>query len=206
MGLTSSSLEVAECLLIDSESSEEVRNMPTNSLNAWTRAVRSTWDSNSADVVGDCRRYLERLALASPTEQWLASLLKDRPANRELYRDPEHGFVLLAHTEQAGLYRPPHDHGRSWVVYAVIEGEVEMGTYARAVAQDGNSRLIKSNSILMSAGQVQAYLPGDVHDTHCVTGPALLLRFTERDLQIEKREGRLTRYSKQSDIWTAEAA
>ena len=180
--------------------------MPADSLNSWTRAVRSSWDSTSADVVGDCRRYMERLALASPTEPWLAALHRDRPANRELYRDSERGFVLLAHTEQAGLYRPPHDHGESWVAYVVLEGEVEMGTYAKAIEQDGSSRLIKLNTILMRAGQVQTYLPGDVHDTLCVTGPALLLRFTERDLQIEKREGRLTRYSKQSDIWTAEAA
>ena len=34
------------------------------------------------------------------------------------------------------------------------------------------------------------YLPGDIHDTRCVTGPALLFRFTERDLKREDKEER----------------
>jgi hypothetical protein len=58
----------------------------------------------------------------------------------------------------------------------------------------------------MGAGDVQVYLPGDVHDTVCLRGPALLLRFTARDLQVEKAQGRLTRYVEQNGRWTAQAA
>lgn len=48
-----------------------------------------------------------------------------------------------------------------------------------------------------------AYLPGDVHDTRCVAGPALLFRFTERDLTKEdKEEGRVTRYVDRDGVWT----
>lgn len=180
--------------------------MNANSLLCWSQAVRSSWHAGGTDLIGDCRRYLERLAITSPTEQWLAELRRDCPATHELYRDPDHGFMLLAHTEQAGLYRPPHDHGRSWVAYAVLHGEIEMGTFARVAGQRGENQLIKRNSVRMRAGEVEVYLPGDIHDTLCVAGPALLLRFTERDLQIEKREGRLSRFVKQGESWMAEAA
>jgi hypothetical protein len=125
-------------------------------------------------------------------------LYRDQPATKELYRDPEHGFMLLAHTEDTGLYRPPHDHGRSWVMYAVLRGEMEMGTYARLQDASGRHHLVKRSASRVLAGDVQVYLPGDIHDTLCVTGPALLLRFTERDLQIEKDAKRLTRYVEQA--------
>ena len=39
--------------------------------------------------------------MAQAAEGWLAALLRDAPANQELYRDPLHGFVLLAHAEYA---------------------------------------------------------------------------------------------------------
>ena len=104
--------------------------------------------------------------------------------------------------EQQGLYRPPHDHGRGWVIYAVQHGESEMGTYARLEDDDG-VRLVKRNSTIVRAGDVQVYLPGDIHDTRCLTPNALLFRFTERDLRVEDRqEGRVTRYIERNGIWT----
>ncbi|MEO8144099.1 MAG: hypothetical protein ABI654_07780 [Betaproteobacteria bacterium] len=111
--------------------------------------------------------------------------------------------MLLAHTETAGLYRPPHDHGRAWVIYAVQRGEVEMGTYARLQEPDGRVRLVKRDATLVRAGQVQVYLPRDIHDTRCISGSALLFRFTERDLKQEDREEhRVTRYVEQDGAWT----
>ncbi|HEX8413748.1 MAG TPA: hypothetical protein VF637_07660 [Sphingomicrobium sp.] len=180
--------------------------MPTGSLDAWSLAVRSAWGPLSTQLIADCRGYLALLAATPASDDWLASLHREGPANRELYRDPARGFVLLAHTETAGLYRPPHDHGQSWVMYAVQQGEVEMSTYGRVASQNGTDRLVKRESICVGPGEVQVYLPGDIHDTLCVTGPALLLRFTERDLRIEKEEHRLTRYARQGREWMAETA
>jgi predicted metal-dependent enzyme (double-stranded beta helix superfamily) len=120
-----------------------------------------------------------------------------------MYRDPQHGFVLLAHSEYAGLYRPPHDHGRSWVIYAMQQGEIEMGTYARVEEPVGSVKLVKRGTTLVRPGQVHVYLPGDIHDTRCMTGPALLFRFTERDLKKEDRdEHRVTRYVERNRVWT----
>lgn len=176
----------------------------TNSLETFITAIRADWGPLTSDLVAKSRTHLQTLLRASPDEPWLAALIKDAPAGQELYSDPEHGFVLLAHTETKGLYRPPHDHGRSWVIYAVQHGEIEMGGYGRVTDEYGQARLVKRDAMPVRAGQVQAYLPGDIHDTLCATESALLFRFTERDLKIEdKRDHRVTRYVEHNGVWTA---
>lgn len=180
--------------------------MPGNSLEVFVAAMRAAWGPLTSELAAECQSQLERLLKASASEPWLAALHRDQPLNEELYRDPDHGFVLLAHTEREGLYRPPHDHGRAWVVYGMQDGAIEMGAYGRIEDQDGRVRLVKRNSTLVRAGQVQVYLPGDVHDTRCSTASALVFRFTERDLRVEDRqEHRLTRYHQRNGVWTVGA-
>lgn len=180
--------------------------MAQNSLDAAMAGIRAIWGPLTTERVETCRAHLERLAKASPQEDWLAALHRDQPASRELYRDPVHGFVLLAHVEAEGLYRAPHDHGRGWVIYAVQQGESEMGTYGRTVDADGKVRLVKRNATVVRPGEAQVYLPGDIHDTRCVVGPALLFRFTERDLKKEDREAHaVTRYVSRDGAWTVGA-
>lgn len=174
-----------------------------SSLQTFIEGTKTAWGPLTSALVAECRHGLLGLLEASPAEDWLASLHTNGPASEELYRDPEHGFVLLAHTEHAGLYRPPHDHGRGWVIYGLQRGEIEMRTYARVEAPNGRVRLVERDSTLVRAGQVQTYLPGDIHDTRCVSPSALLFRFTERDLRIEDaREHRVTRYIECDGAWT----
>jgi len=173
-----------------------------DSLQTFAENVSAAWGPLTSELVLECRRQLEGLLKASPSEPWLSALHANSPPNAELYRDPHHGFLLLAHAEQAGLYRPPHDHGRSWVIYAMQSGEIEMGTYANVTDAEGGSRLVKRDSTRVCAGQVQVYLPGDIHDTRCITGSALVYRFTERDLRIEDRQARrVTRYVECDGVW-----
>jgi hypothetical protein len=177
--------------------------MTRNTLEDAMAAVSALWGPLTTELVDASRLHIETLAKASPDEPWLAALHRDQPASRELYRDPVHGFVLLAHVEKGGLYRPPHDHGRSWVIYAVHHGDSEMGTYGRVSDTDGKVWLVKRNSTLVTPGQVQVYLPGDIHDTLCVAGPALLFRFTERDLKKEDLvDHEITRYVQRGGFWT----
>lgn len=177
--------------------------MHPNALQTFIDATRAAWGPLSSPVVASVRQSLQTLIGAPPSDAWLAHLLTTAPAHAELYRDPEHGFVLLTHTEQSGQYRPPHDHGRSWVIYAVQHGTVEMGTYARSESPQGSVRLVQRDRTILRAGDVQVYLPGDIHDTRCLSPSALLFRFTERDLQIEdQQEHRVTRYVQQGDVWT----
>lgn len=177
--------------------------MTRNTLEESMAALSAIWGPVTTELVDASRLHIEALAKASPDEPWLAELHRDQPASRELYRDAAHGFVLLAHVERTGLYRPPHDHGRSWVIYAVQQGESEMGTYTRIEEPGGKVRLVKRNTTLVKPGQAQVYLPGDIHDTLCVAGPALLFRFTERDLKKEDLiEHKVARYIRGDGVWT----
>ncbi len=181
--------------------------MARNTLERSIEGIRSVWGPLSTERVAACCGYLEALVKASADEDWLAALHAQAPATQELYRDPVHGFVLLAHTESAGLYRPPHDHGRSWVIYAVQHGAIEMGTYARLDDPNGAVQLVKRGSTLVRPGQVQVYLPGDIHDTRCMSGPALLFRFSERDLKQEDSNAhRVMRYRQQDGMWAVGAS
>ena len=177
--------------------------MAKNTLEKSMAAISALWGPLSSELVEGCRLHIESLTKACPDEPWLANLYREQPSSRELYRDPLHEFVLLAHFEKSGLYRSPHDHGRSWVIYGVQHGESEMGTYARVDDDLGKARLVKRNSTLVTPGQVQVYLPGDIHDTLCVVGPALLFRFTERDLRREDvADHQVTRYVQRDGFWT----
>ena len=177
-----------------------------HTLESFVDGVRSVWGPLTTELVRACRQELERLIQAPATEPWLAPLYRDTPPRAELHIDSACGFVLLAHAEPAGLYRPPHDHGRGWVIYAVLTGEIEMGTYVRIDGKDGVAQLVKRDATLVRPGQVQVYLPGDIHDTLCITGQAILLRFSDRDLQHEDRIAhRVTRYVERCDTWTTAA-
>jgi len=91
-------------------------------------------------------------------------------------------------------------------MYAIQQGEIEMGNYVRVEGPDGKVQLVKRDTALARPGQVKVYLPGDIHDTLCISGPALLFSFTERDLKKEdkedKEEGRVTRYVERDGAWT----
>lgn len=177
--------------------------MTHSSLDAFVAAVQVDWGSISTELVARCRRHLDDLTLAAETEDWLASLLAERPATRELHAEPSNGFMLLAHSEQEGRYRPPHDHGRAWVVYAVQSGELEIGTYAKVADRKGQ-RLVRRETTRLRPGEARAYLPGDIHDTRCLTESALVLRFTERDLRREDQvERRVTRFVERDGEWFA---
>lgn len=179
--------------------------MARNALDRFIADARAHWGPLGTDRIATYRRLLAELLATPVTEDWLAALHRDLPASLELHRDPEHGFVLQAHAEPTGLYRPPHDHGRSWVLYGVQRGESDMGTYGRVEGPDGRPVLVKRNATLVRPGEVQAYLPGDIHDTRCVAGPALLFRFTERDLKAEDAVAhRVTRYVQRNGVWTTE--
>jgi hypothetical protein len=177
--------------------------MTDNALDRFIARTRCAWGPLTTPLVASCRRELEALANAAATEGWLASLHSDAPASKELHRDATHGFVLLAHTQPAGLFRPPHDHGRAWVVYALQQGEMLISTYARVEDPQGRVQLVKRDETLLRPGEARAYLPGDIHDTRCVSGPGLLFRFTERDLKHEDLvEHRVTRYVERNGAWT----
>jgi predicted metal-dependent enzyme (double-stranded beta helix superfamily) len=172
--------------------------MKKNSLQRFTESASATWGPLTSELVASSRRQVEALLETPATEDWLSELHEEAAEYRELYRDPAHGFLLLAHVESPGLYRAPHDHGRGWVIYAVQRGETEMGTYVRVHDARGKMQLVKRDSSVVRPGQVKVYLPGDIHDTRCAEGPLLLFRFTSCDLKKEN----VTRYAQRDGVWT----
>lgn len=176
--------------------------MKQTSLEQFVEDINASWGPLTSELVTGARRAMQRLVEAPASEHWLAALHEEAPENRELFRHPTQGFLLLAHTEPAGLYRPPHDHGTGWVVYAVQRGETEMTTYARVTEPNGATRLVKRGTTLLRPGQVEVYLPGDIHDTRCSAGPLLLFRFTSCDLKKEN----VTRYAQRNGLWSEGAA
>jgi hypothetical protein len=180
--------------------------MTGNSLEAFVEGVKSGWGPLTSELVAGSRARIEQLLEAPSDEAWLAKLQRDLPENAELYCDPAHGFVLLAHAEPLGRYRSPHDHGRGWVIYAVQQGEMEVGTYARVEESDGSVRLVRREAYRVRPGESRVYLPGDIHDTRCTQGPVLYYRFTDRDLRKDEAAGYpVTRYVERGGVWTTGA-
>ncbi|MEQ8742661.1 hypothetical protein [Parasphingorhabdus sp.] len=172
--------------------------MTETALDLFVARVRDSWGTLSCELIANCSTHLAELLRAPATDQWRADLIHELPESRELYRDPVHGFVLLAHTETKNRYRVPHDHGSSWVIYGVLQGEMEMSTYSRLDDAECGVRLIKRGSTLVRPGEVQVYLPGDIHDTRCVSAPAIQFRFTSRDL---RQETTMIRYAERGGVW-----
>ena len=181
--------------------------MNDDALATFIAQARAVFGPLTSELVAAVHAQLEQLAQAPGSERWLRALHEEAPASRELYRDARHGFLLLAHTEPPDQYRPPHDHGRGWVIYALQRGEMEIGTYARIQDTDGGVRLVRRDVTLLRAGEARVYLPGDIHDTRCIGGPSLLFRFSDRDLKREDQEAqRVTRYVARNGVWTVGAA
>jgi predicted metal-dependent enzyme (double-stranded beta helix superfamily) len=181
--------------------------MARNSLEQFIEAVTSTWGSLTTELVENIRQQMEALVRAPSSEDWMGKLLSQAPEDIDLHRDSKQGFMLLAHTETEGRYRPPHDHGRGWVIYGVVRGEVDMGTWIRMPDEDGKVKLVKREPTHLRAGQVKVFLPGDIHDTRTLVGPLTVLRFADRDLIPEEKVARkLTRYIQRDGVWTIRAA
>lgn len=171
--------------------------MEKDSLTKFIEEIRKTWGPLDTKLVSKAQTLLEELVNAPISEPWLAALQGEFQESRELYRDPDHGFILLAHTEREGQYRNAHDHGDGWVIYAVQRGEMEMGTYGR-IERQGEINVVRREKYRVKAGESRVYLPGDIHDTKCISSSVLMLRLTSCDLKTELQAKRMRRYAEET--------
>jgi len=170
--------------------------MQNTALENFITQVKTAWSGLNTETVGSVRQLLINLTKAAADDAWLQQILQQKPAAQELYRDAEHGFILLAHTEEKGTYRQPHNHGAGWVFYAVLSGEMAMNTYQQVTKANGETHLVSRGTDVMQAGQCRVFLPGDIHDTKCLSEGFVQLRLTSTDFQKEMQEGRLVRFSR----------
>lgn len=112
----------------------------------------------------EARRCLET-ALGDPA--FVAAHLG--PGNEEqrkvLYRDPEHGFCILAHVYKGARGSDPHDHGPSWAIYGQAEGVTEMTEWRKVEPpRDGEPGVVEPvRTYALSPGMAVVYNEGDLH-------------------------------------------
>ena len=157
--------------------------MSQNPIEKFVQVMKKVWGPLNSETVAWGRKNLETLAQNVALSPEILSRLNDSPDGVEFYRDEETGFVLIGYVENEGLYRAPNDHGSAWVLYTVVSGEIEMGTYARHFHPQGELVLIQRDVSRMKPFECKAFLPGDIHDTRCTSKKVIVLRFTSRDLK-----------------------
>ena len=162
-----------------------------SSFDRYIAEIRSVWcDGKDPQLPFKVRASMEKmLASTSPDEPWMAELLREAKPSRELYRDPDHGFIQMGHVHQQGHGNTPHDHGPCWVVYGSYSGMTEIALYRRTDdgTEPGRATLEKKDLNRLSPGVAYPYLPGDIHATRAVQGPALVFRFLSYDLEKIQR-------------------
>jgi len=163
----------------------------SSSFERYIAEIRSFWgDGKDPQLPFRVKLLMEKLLVSTrPDEPWMAQILKDGKPSKELYRDPDLGFIQMGHVHQQGHANLPHDHGPCWVVYGAYTGVTEITLYRRADdgKEPGRSLLEKRELHRLTAGVVYPYVPGEIHSTRAVEGPAVVFRFLSYDLEKVER-------------------
>jgi hypothetical protein len=104
-----------------------------NTLDNYIAEVRAVWgDGKDPQLPFRVASLMEKLfASTNPEDPWMAELIRDGKPSRELYRDPDYGFIQMGHIHKQGHGNKPHDHGPCWVVYGSYKGVTEITKYKR---------------------------------------------------------------------------
>jgi len=162
-----------------------------NSFERYIAEIRSIWgDGKDSELPFKVKALMEKMLRSTPPDEpWMADLIRAAEPSRELYRDPDHDFIQMGHVHQQGRANTPHDHGPCWVVYGAYTGLTEITLYRRTDdgADPGRAALEKKDLHRLSPGVAYAYVPGDIHSTRAVEGPAVVFRFLSYDLEKIQR-------------------
>jgi predicted metal-dependent enzyme (double-stranded beta helix superfamily) len=150
--------------------------------------ISAIWDLSDAEKIQKVSAYFQELLHESELKSDLLISLTEEKSSTELLRSIKDGFILTAYTESEGQYRSPHNHGAGWVIYGILDGEMEMSTY------EFNAKLIFKESYSLEPKDFKVYLPDQIHDTRGKAIKSVVLRFTSCDLKQEEREGRMKRF------------
>jgi hypothetical protein len=169
--------------------------MQKTGLERFISSVKKHWSGLNTETVEAVKQLLKDLTKSSIDEPWLKEIIDERPAAKELYRDAENGFILLVHSEDKGMYRQPHNHGAGWVLYAVQSGEIAINTFKQITTTNGETHLVSRGAEVITCGDCRVFLPGDIHDTKCLSDGFIQYRLTSTDFKKEIQEGRLIRFA-----------
>lgn len=163
-----------------------------NTFEEYIREVRDLWANSKDDELPfKVQHAMEKmLASTSPDDPWMAELIREGKPSRELYRDPEYGFIQMGHIHPEGHGNLPHDHGPCWVVYGAYKGLTEITLYERTDdGRDPEKASLRPQEVHnLGAGVVYPYLTGQIHSTHAAEAPGVVFRFLSADLnKISRR-------------------
>ena len=120
------------------------------------------------------RQFLEEVLLSPGI---VALLGDDQPQRRDLYEDPELGFVILGHVYHEAKRTSPHDHGTTWAIYGQVSGESIMDEWSIVEEAVGDQPgLVKlSRTYYLRPGKAHLYNEGVLHAPRR-EAPAKLIR------------------------------
>lgn len=90
----------------------------------------------------------------------------DKVSNLLFYEDPDYGFVINALIKNPGGYAMIHDHGPSWTIYGVLEGEERIVHYDAAQREDGKFDLSEKHAEVCNQGDVDVVPPRLIHSEY----------------------------------------
>jgi len=105
-----------------------------------------------------------------------------------LYEDPELGFCICGHVYEGAAAGAPHDHGSSWAIYGLAEGDTEMTDWRIVKRGEGESPnlVTPAKTYVLKPGDSHFYDVGVVHSPKR-EGPTKLVRVEGKNLDHVKR-------------------
>ena len=104
-----------------------------------------------------------------------------RVDNLCFYLDPDYGFALQglkkAEGREAGGRQNPHDHGRIWTLYGVLDGRERVERYERTDdrSQPDHAEVERTVDVVVSAGEIDLVKPYEIHQELSVGDSAIAL-------------------------------
>lgn len=90
-------------------------------------------------------------------------------ARRELYKDPDGGYTVMAMTWGPGQGTPIHDHSGMWCVEAVWHGQIEVVQFELMEEQNDRARLEPRTTMRAGVGSAGSLIPP--HEYHTIRNP-----------------------------------
>jgi hypothetical protein len=105
-----------------------------------------------------------------------------------LYEDPELGFCICGHVYEGAAAGAPHDHGSSWAIYGLAEGDTEMTDWRIVKRGEGDTPnlVTPAKTYVLKPGDSHFYDVGVVHSPRR-EGPTKLVRIEGKNLDHVKR-------------------
>ncbi len=105
-----------------------------------------------------------------------------------LYEDPELGFCICGHVYEGAAAGAPHDHGSSWAIYGLAEGDTEMTDWRIVKRGEGDAPnlVTPAKTYVLKPGDSHFYDVGVVHSPKR-EGPTKLVRIEGKNLDHVKR-------------------